>query len=212
VKKASIKRTDKLCADIGAGHYSEHWDGKLYRYDLDESTKPDIRADARQIPEPPNRFDEVRSRHVLEHFTSWEAPELLKEWLRILKVGGIIRVKVPNLDWAMRTILAHEDGEKVSRDDLWYAWGVLYGTQEFKHAANPGMIHRNGYTARVLKNLFEQVGGTDKLTISLDKNNTELEALAIKVKDDKPAVLINWWNEAQARKRQPKPSKRRPKK
>jgi len=195
IKASDIKKTDRLCADLGCGYFSEHWDGILMRYDEDEACKPDIRCDIRQVPEPPERFDEVRASHVLEHFTNHEAPACLKEWLRILKVGGKIVLKVPNLAWAMETILRKEDDEDVAVEDMWYAWGTVYGGMGEEYEKNPLMRHKNGYTPRNLKNLFKQVGGTKDVIIGTARNNTEVVATAIKTHTPKHAVLLDFWNE-----------------
>ncbi|MCK4624077.1 MAG: methyltransferase domain-containing protein [Phycisphaerae bacterium] len=42
--------------------------------------------------------DEVRASHILEHFGFREAPEVLAEWMRVLKPGGRIRIAVPDVD------------------------------------------------------------------------------------------------------------------
>jgi len=194
VKAEDIKRTDKLCADIGCGLYSEYWEGTLMRYDLDESVKPDICCDVRQIPEPPEKFDEVRARHVLEHFRDYEAPALVAEWLRILKVGGTMRVSVPNLEWAMETILKKQRDEPIGDEDLRYAWGVVYGSDDPEYQGKPGMEHRNGYTVRSLKNLFAQVGGMGDVVVEKTRNDTEVEVSATKTEHVEPQALLEWWN------------------
>lgn len=189
VKAEDIQKTGRLCADIGCGKFSEYWDGKLMRYDLDESVKPDIRCDVRQIPEPPEKFDEVRARHVLEHFSAWDAPELVAEWLRILKVGGRLLLRVPNLAWAIERLQKQDRNETVPTEELWYAWGVLYGGQEREHTENSFMTHRNGYTARNLKKLLEQVGNVTDITVTETQGGSELTATCIKTATAKPAVL-----------------------
>lgn len=43
-------------------------------------------------------YDEIRASHLLEHFAFDEVPEVLKEWRRALKPGGILKVAVPDVD------------------------------------------------------------------------------------------------------------------
>jgi predicted SAM-dependent methyltransferase len=50
------------------------------------------------LPFPANYFDAVYSSHVLEHFTLEQAISLLREALRVLKPGGVIRIVVPDLE------------------------------------------------------------------------------------------------------------------
>jgi predicted SAM-dependent methyltransferase len=45
-----------------------------------------------------NSVDEIRASHILEHFTFREASEALREWVRVLKPGGKIRIAVPDVD------------------------------------------------------------------------------------------------------------------
>lgn len=40
--------------------------------------------------------DEIRASHVLEHFGHADVPNVLKDWVRALKPGGILRIAVPD--------------------------------------------------------------------------------------------------------------------
>jgi hypothetical protein len=51
------------------------------------------------LPLPNNSVDEVRASHVLEHFSHLEVMDVLGEWARVLKPGGVLKVAVPNFDW-----------------------------------------------------------------------------------------------------------------
>lgn len=50
------------------------------------------------IPFPDNHFDVVYHSQVLEHFSKEKAPAFVRECLRVLKPGGIMRVVVPDLE------------------------------------------------------------------------------------------------------------------
>jgi hypothetical protein len=45
-----------------------------------------------------NSVDEIRASHILEHFSFADAQEALKEWTRVLKPGGRIRLAVPDIE------------------------------------------------------------------------------------------------------------------
>lgn len=139
-----------LIADIGAGRDS--WfppmGSRLVRFDIDESVNPDVRCDIRKLPEPDQRFDEFWSRHVLEHFTQNDAPMLIKEWCRILKVGGKARINVPNFQMAIEAIL------KGPGTVTEYNWWQVYGEQKDAHD-----FHKNGFTQHMLKRLLETAWG-----------------------------------------------------
>lgn len=40
--------------------------------------------------------DEIRASHVLEHFGHRESIEVLKNWVSCLKVGGVLKIAVPD--------------------------------------------------------------------------------------------------------------------
>lgn len=70
-------------------------------------------ADAtRHIPEPSETVDVVYSSHMVEHLSQDEALRFLKEALRILKPGGMIRIAVPDLRIYVERYLADEDGDQ----------------------------------------------------------------------------------------------------
>lgn len=51
------------------------------------------------LPYPDESVDEIRASHVLEHFSHSLAPsvpDVLKEWTRVLKKGGTLRIAVPD--------------------------------------------------------------------------------------------------------------------
>ncbi len=58
------------------------------------------------FPFQDNFFDAVYSSHVLEHFTPNEALFLIKESIRVLKPGGILRIVVPDLEGSCREYLS----------------------------------------------------------------------------------------------------------
>ena len=57
------------------------------------------------IPSESNTFDVVYHSHLLEHFPKKYAPGFLQECYRVLKLGGILRVVVPDLEQIVRWYL-----------------------------------------------------------------------------------------------------------
>lgn len=53
-------------------------------------------------------FDLIYASHVLEHFGRHEHLEVLREWRRVLKPGGVLRLSVP--DFAACAALYYEQG------------------------------------------------------------------------------------------------------
>lgn len=175
----------KRIADLGCGMDTPCWPGaKVVRFDLRESVKPDVRCDLRQIPEPEETYDIVHARHVLEHFRREEAVPVVREWARLLKVGGELQLNVPDLESAMEHLLAAERGE---RDPDLYPWWQLYGAQ-----ANPYDCHFNGFTRRSLAKLLEVCGLSE---VQVERDGTNLSAKAIKAHPQRPPALKTWWDE-----------------
>jgi predicted SAM-dependent methyltransferase len=176
-------------ADIGCGMDSPYFGPpdkvRLVRFDGDERVNPDFRCDLRSLPVKDGTFDVVHARHVLEHFGRKEAPRVLREWLRVLRVGGELRLNMPNLLDACRNILAMETGEAPMNV---YPWWQLYGAQ-----ATPLDRHGNGFTPRRLKALLNSIGMLRDIEVKEDWGN--LAATAIKDCDTPRWVYTDEWYE-----------------
>lgn len=74
-----------------------------------------------------NTIDEIRASHILEHFSHRQTLQVLKEWNRVLKVGGILKVSVPDFTKLIHDFIEHPMLE-----------GYLFGGQideyDFHHA------------------------------------------------------------------------------
>jgi hypothetical protein len=49
--------------------------------------------------------EEIRASHVLEHFPSARAPEVVNHWAAKLKPGGVLKIAVPNFAWCAKAYL-----------------------------------------------------------------------------------------------------------
>jgi predicted SAM-dependent methyltransferase len=81
------------------------------------------------IPFGDNEFDMVYHSHVLEHIPKNEAQNFLKECVRVLKPGGILRIVIPDLEQITRKYIALlEKGVKSPEDqENWenYQWILI---------------------------------------------------------------------------------------
>lgn len=130
----------KQIVDLGCGpvHYDFHGEGRVTRVDIRDECEPDWRGDVRRLPFDADTYDVVFSSHTLEHFARAEISDIIKEWTRILKPGGELRLIVPSIEWAAQRIVAgHVD---------WHVLNVLYGSQEYKEN-----FHRVGFTPKTLE-------------------------------------------------------------
>ena len=60
--------------------------------------KADVYQDFRTLTYADNSIDEIRSHHVLEHFSRAEAVKLLLKWRRWLASGGVLQIETPDFD------------------------------------------------------------------------------------------------------------------
>jgi len=169
-------KDDKLIADLGSGPYSPYFqEGESISFDIREEVHPDVVCDIRYLPVADQTFDMVYSSHTLEHFPWIDMDKILKEWSRILKIGGEMVIVVPNLRWSAKRLL--EDTPIVQ--DMW----VLYGEQNYGKN-----FHTGGFTPNLLKSLVES------LDIYEDIRVTEGNI-------DGPPDPINWNLEIRATKK-----------
>jgi len=68
---------------------------------------------------------EIYACHVLEHFKRHQIETVLIEWNRVLKVGGVLRLSVPNFNAIIEEYLQHGDISKLQ--------GLLYGGQTYDY-------------------------------------------------------------------------------
>jgi len=176
------RKTDILIADIGCGLRPDpiHLEGDVVRFDFNKVTQPDVLCDVRKIPEPAGKFDIVLASHILEHLGMWEAPQAIEEWTRILKIGGKLIVRVPNIDWAMKRILERKQSP--------YDLQMLYGMQ-----TDPGQYHKVGFWKESLEALAQMITELGEIKVEFTGNegtvDSELTLTAIKIKDKEPIIV-----------------------
>lgn len=95
---------------------------------------------------PDKSADLIYASHVLEHISFREVPKVLKEWRRVLKAGGVLRISVPDFDRII-DVYSHE-GNVIQA-----IVGVLMGAQE--EAYN---FHKAVFNNRYLTELLLSVG------------------------------------------------------
>src|SRR3972149_3190756 len=147
-------RGKKLIADIGSGPISPYMsdEGTVISFDIREDMKPDVVCDVRYLPIPDETFDIVFSSHTLEHFAWTGVDKVLKEWCRVLKVGGELRIVVPNLRYVSKRIL----DDMILPSDYW----VVYGEQDY-----PKNFHASGFTPNTLTSLVASMGVFENIQV-----------------------------------------------
>jgi predicted SAM-dependent methyltransferase len=94
-------------------------------------------------------IDLVYGCHVLEHLARRDVPGALREWHRVLKPGGVLRLSVPDFDLLLQ-VRAREGGDVEAILD------PLFGSQ-----ADEYDFHRSTYTEASLTRLLKEAGFTE---------------------------------------------------
>lgn len=58
---------------------------------------------------PDGSADEIRASHILEHFSHLAIADVLAEWVRVLKPGGLLKIAVPDFEFIAQQYLAGSD-------------------------------------------------------------------------------------------------------
>lgn len=113
----------------------------------------EIIARADKIPLADNSVEEIMAIHLIEHVHAWEAPDLLREWFRLLVPGGLLVLELPDIVKCCRNIA---DDYKLAgkHPDQAGMWG-LYGDPREK---DKFMAHKWGYCFGTLKPIVQEVG------------------------------------------------------
>lgn len=101
-----------------------------------------------QLPLPDGCADELHAMHIIEHFYRFDVDAVVSEWKRLLKVGGMLVLELPNLEAACRNLI----NRGMSDRDVMFP---LYGDPSWK---SPYMTHRYGYTPTTIAGLLADHG------------------------------------------------------
>ena len=135
----------KLHLGCGKRNFGSGWI-QFDRADFDHVDLHDVTL----LPFDSNSVDLIYASHMLEYFDQYEVVPVLKEWHRLLRPGGVLRVAVPdftqivmmyNVDWPLTSFIGMIYGRMQSGDDIIY--------------------HKMVYDYTTLRNLLISVGFTD---------------------------------------------------
>jgi len=88
---------------------------------------------------------EIYACHILEHVERSEVSDVLHEWNRVLRSGGVIRIAVPDFEAIVE--------EYRDNRDLMCFQGLIFGGQTYDYN-----FHHVAFDFEVLKNFLEDAG------------------------------------------------------
>ena len=137
----------KISLGCGNRNFGKEWihiDGSKY----DHISSHDII----NLPYEYNSIDLIYASHILEYFDREEVINVLNKWKSYLKIGGVLRLAVPNFKNYSK--LYNEN--KINLDQL---LGPLYG--KWKMTDKDIIYHKTTYDFDSLKNLLINTGFDD---------------------------------------------------
>ena len=150
-----------LTLNIGCGTrvFKEYPPGyKCINYDIRKLPDVDTVGDARQLNFPDEYFDYLLASDIIEHFPIVQTKSILIEWRRVLKPGGTIEFRMPNL----RSIC--EKYVNGGADAKLTSW-LLFGGQDYE-----GNFHFVGFDRAFFKSIITPLGFTEIDYRDMDNN------------------------------------------
>jgi predicted SAM-dependent methyltransferase len=101
----NMQQSGDLKLHLGCGNkdFGEDW------IHIDGSDYPHIEwHDITDLPFEDDTVDLIYASHVFEYFDRQEAVDVLKEWRRVLKKGGILRLAVPDFETCAKLYVSGE--------------------------------------------------------------------------------------------------------
>lgn len=104
-----------------------------------------VNAPMWDLPYESGSVDEIYSSHALEHIRKGQVVQTLLEWARVIRPGGKITIRVPDLAWVCENWLKH-------RTNDWHM-DAIFGNQE-----HDGEMHHTGFTKEIMERYLAEAG------------------------------------------------------
>lgn len=163
--------------------------------DIDPRGSPDIVCDARELTSlEAGQFDAIYCSHNLEHYYRHDVKKVLTGFLHILKDGGFVQIRVPDIEELMRITI----DRGLDIDDVLYespagpimVLDVLYGYNvEIERSGQDFFAHKTGFTRKSLLDALHKAGLTHTYA---QVGNLEINALGFRgVPDQATRALLS---------------------
>lgn len=146
-------------AKLPAAFQDSEW--KEIRLDIDPANEPDIVGSMLDMAAVANgSADAIYSAHNIEHVYACEVPQVLKEFLRVLKPEGFLVVTCPDLQTVCQLVAEDKLGDAVyaSQAGPITPLDILYGHGQALAAGHHFMAHKTGFTLKTLTQALQAAG------------------------------------------------------
>ena len=137
--------------------------------DIRKEVSPDVVCDIQKLLYPDNSVDEIFASHLLEHIGWRKVDEVLKEWYRVLKPEGYLKLILPNMKFLCTKFLQWEETDNMN--SLKENMKVVYGNQDY-----PYNFHYFGYTPKLISFTLS----SSNFKIIEIKDEIDLKVIALK--------------------------------
>ena len=129
--------------------------------DLNDFHEPDLVCNIENLQELPTSYYEYAlANDILEHIPRLKTRNVLKEWNRILQLGAILELQVPNVEGVLSLLQKKKFKTPEKQENL---LRCLFGTQAY-----PGDFHYTGFTEIVLRKMLSDTGFNVKELQTID--------------------------------------------
>lgn len=160
----------KTILHVGPGHRNngaklppafQGSDWKEIRLDIDPANEPDIVGSMLNMAAVADAsVDAIYSAHNIEHVYAHEVPQVLKEFLRVLKPDGFLVVTCPDLQTVCQLVAEDKLGDAAytSQAGPITPLDILYGHGAALAAGHLYMAHKCGFTLKTLTQALHAAG------------------------------------------------------
>lgn len=145
--------------------------------DKDHYPGVDMVADVFDLNLPDEHADEIHASNILEHAPHRETLNILKDWYRILKVGGVFQISVPDFEVVLKMYQEHGFCDWVRNQ--------LYGDQNY-----PGAFHYTCFTEKTLTDYLKEAGFLDISRVERLPGSTMHECSNNRLNSEKNFLLL----------------------
>ena len=153
----------KLNLGCGTDHHQD-----CVNIDIRAVSGVDLICDIRELPYKPEEVDEIRAYDVLEHFPYAQVPKIITKWIDLLKKGGLIIARVPDLEKILAALLK-------SSLPVFEAQRLVFGGQD--HEYN---FHSTGFSQGLLEGLLLGCGCSEVIQVIRDDKDYNVTLVARK--------------------------------